>query len=115
MRISDWSSDVCSSDLYPTFTAARDAANSLSTRELPASYDIAAAGRLYRDHMQRIRVSDYPLVFWLERLIADGQRSVFAHGGHLGVSYYGCRTYIDYTPDLSWPLDRQSVGTGKSM
>src|SRR3546814_1646742 len=90
--------------VYPTFAAARDAANSLSTRELPASYDIEAAGRLYRDHMQRIRVSDYPLVFWLGRLIADGQRSVFDLGGHIGVSYYGFRKYIDYPADLSWTI-----------
>src|SRR3546814_3342924 len=96
--------------VYPTFAAARDAANALSTRELPASYDIEAAGRLYRDHMQRIRVSDYLLVFWLGRLIADGQRSVFDLGGNIGVSYYGFRKYIDYPPDLSWTIpDLSSV------
>src|SRR3546814_12163657 len=54
--------------------------------------------------MQRIRVSDYPLVFWLGRLIADGQRSVFDLGGHIGVSYYGFRKYTDYPPDLSWTI-----------
>src|SRR3546814_6198233 len=69
--------------VYPTFAAARDAANALSTRDLPARYDIEAAGRLYRDHMQRIRVCDYPLVFWLGRLFEHGQRRVFNLVGHM--------------------------------
>ena len=90
--------------VYPTFAAAQAAANGLSSRELPASYDIDAAGRLYRDHMQRIRVSDYPLVFWLGRLIANGQRRIFDLGGHIGVSYYGFREYLDYPPDLTWTI-----------
>jgi putative methyltransferase (TIGR04325 family) len=90
--------------VYPTFAAAQAAANALSSRELPASYDNKAATRLYRDHMQRIRTSDYPLVFWLGRLIADGQRSIFDLGGHIGVSYYGFRKYLDYPADLGWTI-----------
>src|SRR3546814_8747774 len=46
--------------VYPTFAAARDAANALSTRTLPAHYDLAADGRLYRDHMPRTRVRHSP-------------------------------------------------------
>lgn len=90
--------------VYPTFAAAQEAANALSTPSLPASYDIEAAGRLYRDHMRRIRVSDYPLVFWLGRLLADGRRRVFDLGGHIGVSYYGFRDYLDYPADLEWTV-----------
>src|SRR5690606_17673283 len=90
--------------VYPTFAAAQAAANALSSRELPASYDIEAAGRLYRDHMQRIRTSDYPLLFWLGRLIAGGQRSIFDLGGHIGVTYYGFRKYLHYPPDLTWTI-----------
>lgn len=90
--------------VYPTFAAAQEAANALSTASIPASYDTEAAGRLYRGHMRRIRASDYPLVFWLGRLLADGRRRVFDLGGHIGVSYYGFSDYLDYPSDLTWTI-----------
>jgi len=88
--------------VYRTFDEAQAAARALSSQSLPATYDIEAAGRLYRSHLKRIRVSDYPLVYWLSRLIGGGCRSVFDLGGHIGVSYYGFRHYIDYPQDLDW-------------
>ncbi len=90
--------------VYPSFADALAAAQAMSTRALPASYDTDAAGRLYRDHMERIRVSDYPLVFWLGRLLAAGGRRVFDLGGHIGVSYYGFRRYLDYPAGLRWTV-----------
>ena len=90
--------------IFPTFAAAQEAANTLSTKSLPASYDTDAAGRLYRDHMRRIRVSDYPLVFWLGRLLDEGHRRIFDLGGHIGVSYYGFGDYLEYPADLEWTI-----------
>lgn len=90
--------------MYESYAAAQSAAQDLSTRTLPASYDIDAAGRLYRENLRNIRVSDYPLVYWLGRLLAEGQRRIFDLGGHIGVSYYGFRHYLDYPPDLAWTV-----------
>lgn len=89
---------------YRTFAEAQAAARALSTQSLPATYDTQAAGRMYRDHLQRIRVSDYPLVYWLRRLLADGARRIFDLGGHVGVSYYGFRPYLDYPTDMAWTV-----------
>ncbi len=71
---------------------------------MPGSYDLEVAGRIYHDRLDRVRVSDYPLLFWLSRLIAAGQRRIFDLGGHIGISYYGFRRHLDYPPDLRWQV-----------
>lgn len=68
---------------------------------LPTSYDVEASGRMYRSHLGQIRVSDYPAVHWLSRLL-PGQRRLFDLGGHIGLSYYGFRRYLDYPADMRW-------------
>ena len=84
--------------VYPSFQAAMDAA----PQNLPTSYDNDVAGQLYRDRLQRVTVSDYPLIHWLQQLFAAGRRRVFDLGGHIGVSYYSFRQYLDYPADLHW-------------
>lgn len=90
--------------VYPTFADAQAAARALATRHLPPTYDTEAAGRMYRDQLARIRVSDYPPVYWLSRLLAAGCRRVFDLGGNIGVSYYGFGHYLDYPADLRWQV-----------
>ena len=51
---------------------------------------------------QGIRVSDYPLVYWLNRLFGEGCRTVFDLGGHDGVTYYSFARLLDYPNDLRW-------------
>lgn len=69
---------------------------------LPTSYDVEASGRMYRSHLDQIKVSDYPVVHWLSRLLTAGNLRVFDLGGHIGLSYYGFRRYLDYPADLHW-------------
>ena len=69
---------------------------------LPTTYDVQASGRMYRDHLDQIRVSDYPALYWLSNLLRAGNRDVFDLGGHIGLSYYGFRRYLDYPSDLRW-------------
>jgi putative methyltransferase (TIGR04325 family) len=71
---------------------------------LPTTYADANAGGMYREQHERIRVSDYPLVYWLGRLLQGGQRRIFDLGGHIGVSYYGFRRYLDYPTDMQWQV-----------
>ena len=89
---------------YETFVDAEAAARALSTRFLPPTYDTEAAGRAYRSQLERIRVSDYPLVYWLSKLLAEGRRRIFDLGGNIGVSYYGFGRYIDYPAHLRWQV-----------
>ena len=91
--------------VYSSYADALAAAQALSAGSLPATYDTDEAGRMYRAHLRSIRVSDYPLVYWLSRLFAEGQRRVFDLGGHIGVSYYGFQPYLDHPPDLTWTIN----------
>ncbi|HEY5850825.1 MAG TPA: TIGR04325 family methyltransferase [Lysobacter sp.] len=69
---------------------------------LPTTYDQPATGELYRDRHDKIRVSDYPVVHWLSRLLAEGRHRIFDLGGHTGVSYYGFRRYLTYPEQMQW-------------
>ncbi|MGO4221871.1 TIGR04325 family methyltransferase [Lysobacter sp. TAF61] len=69
---------------------------------LPTSYDQPATGNLYLDRHERIRVSDYPVVHWLTRLLAQGRHRIFDLGGHIGVSYYGFRRFLTYPQSMEW-------------
>lgn len=71
---------------------------------LPTSYDVDGAGRMYHKQLEQIRVSDYPAVHWLSRLLSGGQRKVFDLGGHIGLSYYGFHRYLDYPADMRWTV-----------
>lgn len=90
--------------IFGDFASAQAEADRLSTAQLPSTYDLDAAGRMYRSHLDGIRVSDYPLVHWLDRLFARGARSVFDLGGNIGVSYYAFSRYVDYPDDLAWTV-----------
>ncbi len=48
---------------------------------------------MYRDRLDQLFPSDYPVVYWLRRWAADIQQ-VLDVGGHVGVSYYAFRPYL---------------------
>lgn len=86
--------------VYRSYAEAR----SMAPRSMPTTYDVGEAAALYRTQLEHIRVSDYPLLHWLSRLLAAGQHSIFDLGGHIGVSYYGFRRYLDYPQDMRWTV-----------
>jgi putative methyltransferase (TIGR04325 family) len=71
-------------------------------KALPTGYDLPRAASLYHERLDSILVGDYPVVFWLSQLFMSGQRTVFDLGGHIGISYYGFQSYLDYPADLRW-------------
>jgi putative methyltransferase (TIGR04325 family) len=95
--------------VYRDYAEAAAAAQALSSQALPASYDVQAASRAYRNQLEAIRVSDYPLLYWLSRLIASGHRNVFDLGGNIGVTYYGFGRYLDYPDELRWQVHDMPV------
>jgi len=86
--------------VYPSFDAAQ--ASAPPTR--PLGYDNADAAGMYLERIKRIYPSDYPVIFWLQKLFAQGQSSVFDLGGHIGIGYYGYQRYLDYPPGLRWTV-----------
>ncbi len=68
----------------------------------PIGYDNQAAADLYLERTRRVYASDYPVMFWLEKLFQSGAKSVFEFGGHIGVAYYGYRKCRQLSPGLKW-------------
>lgn len=84
--------------------ASFEAAQAAAPRTKPTSFDVPAAGELYPDRVDAISVSDYPPLFWLDRLLASGARSVFDLGGNVGLGYYAFGHYVAYPDDLRWTV-----------
>jgi putative methyltransferase (TIGR04325 family) len=64
-------------------------------------YDHAALAGLYRHRMVKACESDYAALYWLRQILGP-TTFVFDFGGHVGVSYHGWRSYLDYQPGLRW-------------
>jgi putative methyltransferase (TIGR04325 family) len=84
------------------FSSFDEAARSAPS-QAPIGYDTAEAGQMYRDRMERVYSSDYPVLFWLRDVFRDGRR-VFDLGGHVGVSFYAYERFLDYPADLRWTV-----------
>jgi putative methyltransferase (TIGR04325 family) len=69
---------------------------------LPKGYDNPASAGMYLDRTRKTYPTDYPVLFWLQKLVREGRRRIFDLGGHIGVSYYAYRRYLDYPADLTW-------------
>jgi putative methyltransferase (TIGR04325 family) len=81
-----------------------DQAAAAAPHTLPLGYDHERAADLYRDRLERVFPSDYPMMFWLQRAFAAGARQVFDLGGHVGVSYYAYQRYLDFPADCTWTV-----------
>ncbi|MEP7311015.1 MAG: methyltransferase, TIGR04325 family [Pseudomonadota bacterium] len=66
-------------------------------------YDSEALASMYRDRMEKACQSDYAVLFWLRDLL-DKQTVLFDFGGHIGVSYYGWKAYLQYPPGMRWTV-----------
>ena len=84
--------------VYSGFKAALSSAP--ETRD--TGYDHSAPAKMYKDRLDQIYPSDYPVIFWLERAFEDGATSIIDFGGHVGVAYYAYQKYISYPDNLDW-------------
>ena len=83
--------------IYRNFAEAARAA----PRHAQQSCDNDASAQLLADDRLRICPFDYPVMFWLSRLL-PGSRRLLDWGGGVGITYFGYRRYLDYPADLSW-------------
>lgn len=72
--------------------------------KLRSSYDNDDAASRYRERTRQLSVSDYPVLYWVSRLLDGGQRSVFDLGGHIGMAYYAYQRYRPFPPDVRWTV-----------
>jgi putative methyltransferase (TIGR04325 family) len=68
-------------------------------------YDNPEPAQMYRgEYLERVFPRDYPLLFWLRRLLASGARDVFDFGGHVGTKFYAYRRYLEHPTGLRWTV-----------
>ena len=84
--------------VFNTFEDAQQSA----PQNRPIGYDNPDSAAMYMDRTRKIYPTDYPVLFWLNRLLEEGNTRIFDIGGHIGVSYYAYRRYIDYPEGLRW-------------
>lgn len=87
------------SGVFQTFEEARAAAP--SGRQV--GYDSAELASWYRERLGRVFVEDYPLLFWLQRLLPE-LKHVFDFGGHVGLHYFGWGTKLQWPKSLKWTV-----------
>ncbi|MES1204668.1 MAG: TIGR04325 family methyltransferase [Pseudomonadota bacterium] len=85
--------------VYASFAAA--SASAPATKAV--GYDEPGAAAMYREGFDQLRGSDYPVLFWLERLLPSA-RAVFDYGGHVGVKYYAFRKVLAFPPGFVWTV-----------
>lgn len=85
------------------FSSFADAAASAPPSR-PLGYDHESAAQMYRGRTRRVYVSDYPVMFWMAKLLEGGSRSVFDLGGHIGIAYYAYQRYIAYPGGIAWQV-----------
>jgi putative methyltransferase (TIGR04325 family) len=86
--------------VFATFEAAERSA----PRNLPLGYDHPGPAAMYVERTRKTYPTDYPVLFWLEKLVREGKTRIFDLGGHTGVSYYAYRRYLDYPKALRWQV-----------
>ena len=82
--------------VYATFEEAVRAAPSTK----PIGYDNPAAAS-FMEPSGALLPSDYPVLFWLGKALADSPR-LLDIGGYVGISYYTYRNYLSYPKNLEW-------------
>ncbi len=66
-------------------------------------YDNAESAGMYDNLMTRLESYDYPVLFWLSKLLredgASAARGVFDYGGHVGVKHYAYSPHLEGVPE----------------
>ncbi len=70
----------------------------------PLGYNHDAASEMYAERLREVVASDYPVMFWLGKLMAGGARNLFDLGGHVGLACHAYQRYLDFPDDFSWTV-----------
>jgi putative methyltransferase (TIGR04325 family) len=104
------------SGVYPDFKTAERAIPS----DRLVGFDNASSARRVAHHLFRVFPMDYPILFWLNRLL-PGCRLLFDWGGNIGISYFAFRRHLRYPTDLTWLVSdvpavvAEGVATAKNL
>src|SRR5690606_15433685 len=85
--------------VYASFA---DAAASIPVHRR-SGYDQPEPASMYQDELGELRPTDYPVLFWLDRLL-PATTSLVDFGGHVGVKYYAFSKYLSIPESYSWTV-----------
>lgn len=83
--------------------ASYDQAHAAASRKGPAGYDHDDVAPVSFEAMCRVEAWDYPVLFWLSRLLANGG-NVLDAGGHMGTKYRAFAPYLKYGGAVTWTV-----------
>jgi putative methyltransferase (TIGR04325 family) len=83
--------------IYPDFAAAIKSA----PPALPIGYDNKASAHLLEAERHEVFPTDYPVLFWLDRLLGENT-VLFDLGGNVGSRYLAFRNHLRYRDSLIW-------------
>lgn len=69
-----------------------------------AGYDNEESAELYEHRTLRAYPADYPVMFWLQRLLDSGVDRILDVGGHIGVSYFAYQAQMRLPAGLRWTV-----------
>lgn len=87
--------------VYPDFATAT--ADAPASKPLGYNNEAPASVEMYRYRMQALSPCDYPVAFWLSRLIAPDYK-LLDFGGHVGVLYYALQKYLTFPESFEWQV-----------
>jgi putative methyltransferase (TIGR04325 family) len=92
---------------YETFEHAIQAA----PKTKPVGYNHTELANEYQQMLEQenwensgriIASYDYPILFWLQSIFAQGNKKIFDFGGNVGIHFYAYSKYLSYPDDLQW-------------
>jgi putative methyltransferase (TIGR04325 family) len=83
--------------IYPDFATAIASAPPAH----PIGYDNNASAHRLADERHHVFPTDYPVLFWLARLIAENT-TLFDLGGNVGSRYLAFRSHLNYPDGMRW-------------
>jgi putative methyltransferase (TIGR04325 family) len=77
---------------HGSFSSFAEASRAAPSR-LPLGYDNQAGATIYDDLAPAVGAKDYPVLYWLSRIVTPSCR-IFDLGGHIGLLYHSYRRYL---------------------
>jgi len=87
------------SGIYPSYAAAMQAI----PKSRQSGWNTDNSAKLWSDHIDPVRLSTYPVFFWLSQLYRENDALVDA-GGSIGVTYYGYKRLGKLPKGATWTV-----------
>lgn len=80
-----------------------DDAKKFAPKTKPLGYNNDEAAKMYKERLGRLHSTDYPVLFWMEKVRSDVRR-IFDFGGHIGIHYYAFPRFLDVSNISEWTV-----------